>query len=671
MKLGFKGKMLVGFFVLLMVQGMVIFFWFSQAMKASVLDEIKNQGISTGTSLAVGLVEPLLAMDYLRMKLLVDETTRLSNDIFYTFVLDPEGRILTHTFKNGFPVALKTVNPFFRTNGFSLKLLDTGHQKIYDYAVPITVNQDLLGILRLGLSHTRAEEVVDQVLISTIIIMVLAIFLAGLVGTLLANPVIRSIKKLHDSSEQALRGNLNIHTAPTLAKNCWDIMNCDRTECPAYKNYHHRCWYLAGTLCPTCVGGEYAKKIESCKNCRVYRQCSGDEIQSLAESFDAMTLSLKGNLSDLKKAEKILNDQKARLQTILDAIPDFISLQNAQGRYVSVNKAFCDMLGRSQNQIVGRFNKDLFPSAIAKRYDEEDRSVLLSGTPLVKENRIKDSRGKKWLHVVKVPVPGKDLKSIGLVCSGRDISVFKEVQDQLTHAQKMESVGRLAAGVAHEINTPLGIILGYGQLLLEDVEKEGQVHQDVLAIVKQTKICAKIVKDLLNFSRSSESVTSHFDIHTALEEVMEVVEHTFSLNHVTIRPSFHPSPLYLNGDKEKIKQVFINLLHNAFDAIDSNGQIFVSTGEAEQGSQMNISVTDTGCGIDKKNLQKIFDPFYTTKGPDKGTGLGLSVTFGIIKEHKGTIKAYSPPSDKSLSQGTEFVVLLPLDKEPAKGEQDG
>lgn len=671
MKLGFKGKMLVGFFVLLMVQGMVIFFWFSQAMKASVLDEIKNQGISTGTSLAVGLVEPLLAMDYLRMKLLVDETTRLSNDIFYTFVLDPEGRIIAHTFKNGFPVALKIVNPFSRTKGFSLKLLDTGHEKIYDYAVPITVNQNLLGILRLGLSHTRAEEVVDQVLVSTIIIMVLAIFLAGLVGTLLANPVIRSIKKLHDSSEQALRGDLNIHTAPTLAKNCWDIMNCDRTECPAYKNYHHRCWYLAGTLCPTCVGGEYAKKIESCKNCRVYRQCSGDEIQSLAESFDAMTLSLKGNLSDLKRAEKILNDQKARLQTILDAIPDFISLQNAQGRYVSVNKAFCDMLDRSQNQIVGRFNKDLFPATIAKCYDEEDRSVLLSGTPLVKENRIKDARGKKWLHVVKVPVQGKNLKSIGLVCSGRDISVFKEVQDQLTHAQKMESVGRLAAGVAHEINTPLGIILGYGQLLLEDVEKEGQIHQDVSAIVKQTKICAKIVKDLLNFSRSGESVTSHFDIHTALEEVIEVVEHTFSLNHVTIHPSFHPSPLYLNGDKEKIKQVFINLLHNAFDAIDSNGKIFVGTGEEEQGRKMKISVTDTGCGIDKKNLQKIFDPFYTTKGPDKGTGLGLSVTFGIIKEHKGKIKAYSPPSDKSLSQGTEFVVLLPLDNEPAKGEQNG
>ena len=671
MKLGFKGKLLLGFFVLLMVQGLVIFFWFSQAMKASVLDEIKNQGLSTATSLAVGLVEPLLAMDYLRMKLLVDETTRLSNDIFYIFVLDPEGRILAHTFKDGFPVELKTVNPFSLTKGFSLKVLNTGNEKIYDYAVPITVNQDRLSVLRLGLSHTRAEEVVDQVLISTITIMVLAIFLAGLVGTLLANPVIRSIKKLHDSSEQALRGNLNIHTAPALAKNCWDIMNCSRTECPAYKNYHHRCWYLAGTLCPTCVGGEYAKKIDSCRKCRVYRQCSGDEIQSLAESFDAMTLSLKGNLSDLKQAEKILNDQKARLQTILDAVPDFISLQDAQGRYISVNKAFCEMLGRSQDQIVGRFNKDLFPSIIAEHYDEEDRSVLSSSTPLVKENRIKDHRGTRWLHVVKIPVPGKSLEPIGLVCSGRDISILKKVQDQLTHAQKMESVGRLAAGVAHEINTPLGIILGYGQLLLEDVKKEGQVYQDVSAIVKQTKICAKIVKDLLNFSRSSESVVSHFDIHTALEEVIDVVEHTFGLNHVTIRRNFHPSPLYLKGDMEKIRQVFINLFNNAFDAIGSNGEIFVDTGEAEPGSQMKISVTDTGCGIDKKNLQKIFDPFYTTKGPGKGTGLGLSVTFGIIKEHKGKIEAYSPPSDKSLSQGTEFVVRLPLDNEPAKGKQDG
>ncbi|WDP89003.1 MAG: PAS domain-containing protein [Desulfobacter sp.] len=662
MKPGFREKLLMGFFGLLLVQGLVIFLWFSHAMKASVLDEIKNRGVSTGTSLAVGLVEPMLAMDYLRMKVLMDETTRLGNDIFYTFVLDPDQNILAHTFNSGFPVELKRVNPLNGAGPSSLKLLDTGRQMVYDYAIPITVNNDFLGTLRLGLSQTRAEKVVNQVLVSTIIIILLAIFLAGLVGTLLVNPLIRSVKKLHDSSEQALKGNLDVHTAPTLDRNCWDIMACNREECPAYKNYHHRCWYLAGTLCPTCVEGEYAKKIQSCQHCRVYRKCSGDEIQSLAESFDAMTLSLRGNLSDLKAAEKILNEQKARLQTILDAIPDFISLQDQDGRYVSVNKAFCQILGKPRNEIIGRFNQDLFPPDAAALYNEEDRRILSTGTPLEKENQIKGPNGIKWLHVVKISVSQKTDRPKGLVCSGRDISMLKAVQDQLTHAQKMESVGSLAAGVAHEINTPLGIILGYGQLLLEDVNSEGQVYKDVEVIVKQTKICSKIVKDLLSFSRSNKSVVTDFDVHGALEEVIAVVEHTFSLNHVSIHRGFHGAPLSMKGDKEKIKQVFINLLNNAFDAIDTHGKIYVTTGSVKSGREIRISFIDTGCGIKKDNLVKIFEPFYTTKGPDKGTGLGLSVTFGIIKEHRGRIKAYSPPkTDKTLARGTQFVVFLPTD----------
>jgi len=669
-KPGIRGKLLLGFFGLLMFQGLITFLWFSHAMKSSILDEIKSRGLSTGTSLAVGLVEPMLAMDYLRIKALLDETTALGNDIFYTFVLDTDGHILAHTFHQGFPVALKTVNPL--NGSSSLKLLDTGDQLVYDYALPISVDKDLVGTLRLGLSHTRAKTAVNQVLVSTIVIILLAVFLAGLVGTLLINPVIRSIKKLHDSSEQALKGNLNVHTAPALSKNCWDIMNCQKKECPAYKNFHHRCWYLAGTLCPTCVEGEYAKKIESCKHCRVYRKCSGDEIQDLAESFDAMTLSLRDNLFDLKTAETVLNEQKTRLQTILDAIPDFISLQDSQGRYISVNKAFCQMLGKSQDDIVGQNNTDLFAPALAAQYDEEDQQILSTGHPLVKENKIQSRGSSKWLHVVKISVLEEDDRPRGLVCSGRDISMLKEVQAQLTHAQKMESVGRLAAGVAHEINTPLGIILGYAQLLLEDVPDNTQTHKDVSVIVRQTKICSKIVRDLLSFSRPNKREISSFDIHTAIEQVIAVVEHTFGLSHVAIHKAFHEAPMMVNGDKEKIKQVFINLLNNAFDAIGSHGDIFIATEPRKAGKEIRVSVTDTGCGIKKEDLQKIFEPFYTTKGPDKGTGLGLSLTFGIVKEHNGRIRAYCPPKPHgTLEKGTQFVVFLPLESDFEKGASHG
>lgn len=660
MKLGFRGKIILSFFSLLLVQGLVVFFWVSHVVKDSMLEELKNRGISIGISLSARMVEPILAMDFLRMKVLVDETVQLGDDIFYTFVLDGKGNPLIHTFKQGFPVALKTANTVLDNQKGSIQLLDTGGQLIYDYAIPVIINDNRLGTLRLGLFRTRAEKAVNKIIISAVVTIILAILIAGIVGTLLLNPVTKSIQKLHESSEQALRGNLDIRTAPMLKKNCWDIMQCHQQDCPAYKNHHHRCWYLAGTLCPTCVEGEYAKKIDSCRQCSVYKQCSGDEIQSLAENFDAMTLSLKGNLSDLRNAESILNEQKTLLQMILDAIPDFISLQDHEGRYVSVNRAFCEMLNKDKNDIVGKKNEDLFLKDQAALYDREDKDILETGIPLSKENRIAGPKGITWLHVVKIPVSETKDRVRGLVCSGRDITQLKAVQEQLTHAQKMESVGRLAAGVAHEINTPLGIILGYAQLLLEDVEKDGQIYDDVETIVKQTRNCSKIVKDLLDFSHFSKSILTEFNINEAIEEVLGVVEHTFSLNHVIVKHEYHRDPLLMKGDKEKLKQVFINILNNAFDAIKENGSICVNTGTGKTQNEIKISISDTGQGIAKENISKIFEPFYTTKSPDKGTGLGLSVTFGIIKEHNGTIKVFSPRlSGKKEEQGTKFVIVLP------------
>ncbi|MCK5838101.1 MAG: PAS domain-containing protein, partial [Desulfobacula sp.] len=357
--------------------------------------------------------------------------------IFYTFVLDGEGQPLIHTFKQGFPTALKMINLIPDNHKGSMRLLDTGDQLIYDYAVPVLINKNRLGTLRLGLLQIRAEKAVNKIVISVVITIILAILAAGGVGTMLLNPVTKSIQTLHGSLEQVMRGNLDVRTAPMLKKNCWDIMQCHRKECPAYKNLHHRCWYLAGTLCSTCVEGEYAKKIDSCQQCSVYKQCSGDEIQSLAESFDAMTLSLKGNLSDLRSAESVLNEQKTLLQMILDAIPDFISLQDYEGRYVSVNRAFCEMLNKDKNNIVGRKNEDLFLKNQAALYDREDNEVLETGTPLIKENRLQGSKGVTWLHVVKIPVSEAKDQVKGLVCSGRDITQLKAIQEQLTHAQKM------------------------------------------------------------------------------------------------------------------------------------------------------------------------------------------------------------------------------------------
>ena len=663
MKLGFRSKIYLGMFSLLLLLGIVILFLVSRIMSESLLEENRNRGISIGVNLAARMTEPMLAMNFLRMKTLVDQTVQLSDDIFYTFILDADNKPLIHTFKGGFPIDLKTVNNVSGRQNFSTKLLDTGDQLIYDYAVPIFIGEDRLGTVRLGLLRTKVQKAINRIMLSAFLSTGFVILIAGFLGTFFARTVTRRIQILHSSTEQALRGNLDIHTAPLLRKNCWDIMQCDKHECPAYGNLHHRCWYTAGTLCPTCVEGEYAKKITSCQKCPVYQKCAGDEIQSFAESFDTMTQSLRTNLLEQQNAKEILKEQRELLQTILDVIPDFVSLQDRHSVYKSVNKAFCKIVGKNEDEIIGKTDFDLFSRQQAEIFQQEDIEIFSTGNPLIKESKLVGPKETKWLHVVKTPVLETNGKVWGILCSGRDISQLKQIQSHLSQSQKMEAVGQLTAGIAHEINTPLGIILGYAQLLLEDTPPASQVHEDLTMIEKQTKICRKIVSDLLKFSRYTESAITLLDMNLLIEETIPVVEHTFKLDHVNIIRNYRSDVPAVKGDKDKFKQVFINLLGNAHDAIGTDGTIQIKTEYNQKKNEVVIYVGDTGSGIAPDAINRIFDPFYTTKPVDKGTGLGLSVTFGIINDHGGRITVESPPATTSkvfdTVQSTVFIIRFP------------
>lgn len=664
-KLGFRSKIYVGMFSLLLLLGLVIFFLVARIMKESLLEENRNRGVSLAVNLSARMVEPMLAMDFLRMKTLVDETVRLSDDISYTFVLNHDHKPLVHTFKGGFPVELIPVNVVSNFQRYSMRLLDTGENLVYDYSVPVFVGQDRLGTLRLGLLTTRIEKTFNRIMVSAFLSTLFVILIAVFAATFLGRSITRNIRRLHDSTERALRGDLDIHTAPLLKKNCWDIMACEKTDCPAYGNRYHRCWYTAGTLCSTCVEGDYAGTISSCQNCTVYKRCAGDEIQSLAESFDSMILSLKNNLSGLESADKTLKKQKNLLRAILDTVPDFISLQDRNGVYLSVNWAFCKMLGKGEDEIIGKTTFDVFPGKQAEVYHQEDLNLFLTGDPLVKENRVVKGNCTKWYHLVKIPMYEGKGQITGLLCSGRDITELKRVQEQLTQAQKMESLGQLAAGIAHEINTPLGIILGYAQLMLEEVDDASQAREDLRIIAKQTKIASKIVADLLKFSRPMESVVTVVDINQAMEDVVSVLEHSFNLEQVVIKRAYGANLPPVKGDEEKLKQVFVNLLKNALDAMGQGGVITIKTFHVNSKRRLVVSVSDTGQGITSANMKKIFDPFFTTKGVGRGTGLGLSVTFGIIREHGGTIEVKSPfvpERDRGDAQGpgTGFMVYLPV-----------
>jgi len=671
MKLKFHSRIYLGIFFPLLLLGVVNFFVVTMIMKDALLEENRNRGISIGINLAARVTEPILAMDFFRMKALVDKTIGLSDDIYYTFVLDAKGEPLVHTFQDGFPVDLQAVNVVSDNQDYNIRVLDTGSKLIYDYAIPVIIDNDLLGTVRLGLLRTKVQEAINRVMLSAFLSTGLVILFAGFVGTLLARPITGRIKILHESSEQAMGGKLDSQTAPVLRKNCWEIMDCGKHDCPAYGNVNHRCWYIAGTLCPDCVEGEYALKISSCKNCQVYYKCSGDEIQSLAESFDSMILKLKTQLSEIQDAERTLREQGHLRRTILDATPDFVSLQNRQSVYMAVNKAFRQIVGRQNVDVIGKTDFNIFPKYLAEKNLRENLNIIKTGRALEKQEEVQTAVGKKWFHVVKIPVHNPDGGIAGILWSGRDITELKQIQTRLVEFQKMESIGQLAAGVAHEINTPLGIIMGYAQLLLEEVPEGGEAYDGLKTIERQSKICRRIVADLLSFSRhteSTESTTTSLDVNQSIEEVVSIVEHTYKLDRVEIERDYYPNLPAFKGDKEKIRQVFVNLLNNAFYAIGTDGTIRIKTSFDNKNDEIIISVADTGIGIPPEKIDRIFDPFYTTKPVGKGTGLGLSITFSILQEHGGRIEVESPPSsawdiEGKDAKGTVFIIHLPFSKD--------
>jgi two-component system, NtrC family, sensor kinase len=237
----------------------------------------------------------------------------------------------------------------------------------------------------------------------------------------------------------------------------------------------------------------------------------------------------------------------------------------------------------------------------------------------------------------------------------KDIEQQHLMREQMAQADKLASIGELSSGIAHEINNPLGIILGYTQLMLRNEPVASDRAPDLKTIEKQVRHCKSIVEDLLNFARMSAPKKEMCDIHKIIDDVIHFIRQHSKLDGIEIHTAYDRQIGSLLLDSKKISQVLINLLMNATYAIGRKGAITVVTAVSEGGRQAGIQVQDTGAGIQPKDLARIFDPFFTTKPTGQGTGLGLSVSYGIIKNHGGDIRVESTPG-----RGATFTILLPI-----------
>jgi signal transduction histidine kinase len=227
----------------------------------------------------------------------------------------------------------------------------------------------------------------------------------------------------------------------------------------------------------------------------------------------------------------------------------------------------------------------------------------------------------------------------------------------MSQTEKLTSLGLLAAGVAHEVNTPLAVISNYIQMLAKQMPENDPRHSIIEKIVKQTFRASEIVNNLLNFSRTGAAEVGNVDVNQVVEETLSLVSHPLKTSQIQVVKNLGESLPAVRGSANKLQQVFLNLFLNARDAMPSGGILEVRT-SAHNGS-VEIEVVDTGAGIPREHIHRIFDPFFTTKASGRGTGLGLSVSYGIIKEHAGKVDVRSAPG-----KGTSFHVEFPAVRKP-------
>ena len=355
-----------------------------------------------------------------------------------------------------------------------------------------------------------------------------------------------------------------------------------------------------------------------------------------------------------------LDRMRAFNENILESLDDGLLVLDLNDRVVRWNPAMEALSGVSKGDATGHPLDELFASPFVEALRAARRDAPQGATlsRLQMDRRI-DGGSPAIVNAAVVPLRASSesgITTVGTIVIIEDVTRRVQLEEQLQISEKMASIGLLAAGVAHEVNTPLTGISSFTQMLLEGADPEDPKTKVLEKIERQTFRAAKIVNGLLNLSRPGSAASTDVtavDVNTVIADVLSLLEHQFQLQRVAVRRDLSERPVAVIGAEQKLQQVFLNLFLNAKDAMPKGGWLSIAT--RAESDQAVVEISDTGSGIPSEYLARIYDPFFTTKAIGQGTGLGLSITYGIVREHDGTIDC-----DSNVGQGTRFTLRFPL-----------
>jgi signal transduction histidine kinase len=373
---------------------------------------------------------------------------------------------------------------------------------------------------------------------------------------------------------------------------------------------------------------------------------------------------VQNKIGELRSSNLELEARRQEVQAILDGISDVVAVVTADYRVRSVNNSFYDLFPAEDP--VGRRCFELFQNRSDPCRDCVHRKALATNQVRRESTIIRIGDRNHQFDITASPLRDAEGRPSDIILVLRDVTLEKQFQAKYQYAEKMATIGLLAAGVAHEINNPLASIQGFAQGLhrrMETLSKaiEDPVLREDLAeyvdiILKECRRCSDIVQTLLTFSPRKDAALSRIELNPLVENVLRILHHRLKYAaEKIVQLDLDPHLPQIRGNPAELKQVILNLVLNALDALDGSGTIQIRTRIAD-GQSIALDVADDGCGISLEDHPKLFEPFFTTKPVGQGVGIGLSTCYHIIQAHKGEIRVESTPG-----QGACFTVILPKD----------
>jgi PAS domain S-box-containing protein len=369
----------------------------------------------------------------------------------------------------------------------------------------------------------------------------------------------------------------------------------------------------------------------------------------------------------LEGLEEKLQQSNAFLKNLILSSVDALLAVDTKGRILIFNEAAAEITGYSSEDALNKVDiRDVYPGDGAREIMKALRSNDYGGPGKLKDYKVDIIHRSKEIIPISVNASlvydgDREVASIGFFKDLREEIRIKEelekAQVQILQSEKMASLGKLAAGVAHQLNNPLGGITLFTKLVLEEYELEEAARDDLSRILRDAERCRDTVKELLEFARQTQHMMRPNDINRAISRTLFLLENQTIFHNIEIIRQFAPALPPVHSDVQQLNHVFMNIILNAADAMEGKGALTIATEMSADNNHVIINIEDTGTGIPDDVLPHIFEPFYTTKEEGKGTGLGLSLVYGIVQNHGGTIVANSSEA------GTTFTIKLPIKKE--------